>query len=214
MAGGLDGGGRSSMSALRAGARPAKVVRSGRGPSEIALRAGESTSGIRRGRRLVCCASSTTSFRIWGAPSLGDRPDGRGPPSPPAGASPGRGLHLFDRATREGCPLQPLANGPVVGSGCVGSCGRGPRSQAAGLGVGCCKSNVCLDGGGVRGWDGRWASERAGAVVTRGVTARSVKWASTWGSAPDWSLRSRLLASIVGVPSRWTIGRGDSDRVT
>ena len=34
-------------------------------------------------------------------------------------------------------PLHPLANGPVPSSGRVASCGRGPRSHAAGFDFGC-----------------------------------------------------------------------------
>ena len=83
-----------------------------------------------------CCAAreASGSFRIWGAFA---------PQAPQQGASPGKGLHLLGRATREGCPLQPLANGPVTDRGWVEPCGRGPRPHAAELGFGCWKSRGC-----------------------------------------------------------------------
>ena len=52
-----------------------------------------------------CAARSCSgSFRIWGARQLGDLAPLVAPQAPTQGASPGEGLHLLDRATREGCP--------------------------------------------------------------------------------------------------------------
>ena len=104
-----------------------------RGPLSIALRARFGryvrAGGVGGGWRAA--RAVPRSFRIWGAPQLGDLAPLVAPQAPQQGLRPRRGLHLLDRATREGCPLQPLANGPVAGSGQVDTRGRGPRSHAA-----------------------------------------------------------------------------------
>jgi len=90
--------------------------------------------------------------------------------------------------------------------------GRGPMLLGSRLGV---VSRTCARTGGRPGLG--WALG-VGAGGGGGHAGRHCSfggaWGSTCGSVLDRSLRSRLLASTVGVPSRGTIGRGDSDRVT
>jgi hypothetical protein len=154
---------------------------------------------------MACGASGVLRKQCRGRFGSGGRPDGRGPPSLLAGASPGEGLRFLIALRAR--PLQPLANGPVTGSGCIELCGRGPRPQAAGLDVGCCGAQAF----GSRTRDG-WRGRR---VVYCASSAKVVS--NLWGICPSsppagdravpYNPSQTALSLAAGESNRAVVGR-------